>query len=143
MRDLKRRASKCLRQGIRLTSIGRRDRMPEQAVRELQRIEAETARCENMTLCLALDYGGTWDILQVAENVRRMMEEGRCPPGPFTQEAMAELLGSGSVPPSDLLIRTGGDSRTSNFLPWQLNYAELMFVSKLWPDFCEADLLEF
>jgi undecaprenyl diphosphate synthase len=95
-----------------------------------------------MTLCLALDYGGTWDILQVAENVRRMIEEGRCPPGPFTQEAMTELLGSGSVPPSDLLIRTGGDSRTSNFLPWQLNYAELMFVSKLWPDFCEADLLE-
>ena len=142
VRDLRRRGPKCLREGIRLTSIGRRDRMPPLALRELERVQKMTAHCDRMTLCLALDYGGMWDLAQIAERVRQKVLAGTLADGPIEISSLPELLGSGKVPPVDLLIRTGGDSRVSNFLPWQLSYAELMFVSTLWPDFGEADLLE-
>ncbi len=142
VRDLERRGPKCLKNGIRLRSIGRRDRMPEVAVRELDKVERATAHCDRMTLCLALDYGGTWDILQVAERARELFCSAKLPAGPLSPELLSTLLGSGIVPPVDLLIRTGGESRTSNFLPWQLNYAELMFLPMLWPEFGAKELLE-
>jgi len=142
LRDLKRRGPKCVRQGIRLTAIGRRDRMPAAAARELERVERETARCDRMTLCLALDYGGTWDLLEMAEQVRRLERVGQLGDRKLTKEDLDRLIPSGSVPPVDLLIRTGGESRVSNFLPWQLTYAELLFVPTLWPDFNAETLRE-
>jgi undecaprenyl diphosphate synthase len=141
VRDLKRRASKCLREGIRLTSIGRRDRIPPIALRELERVEEVTAHCERMTLCLALDYGGMWDLTQFGERIRELDRAGALGDAPLDPSRLAELLPSGKVPPVDLLLRTGGDQRISNFLPVQLTYAELMFEDKLWPDYDEADLL--
>ena len=139
VRDLKRRGPKCLAQGIRLTSIGRKDRIPRRALRELERVEQETAGGTRMTLCLALDYGGMWDLLQIAETARRLEREGKCE-GPLGEEDLARLIGSSKVPPVDLLIRPGGESRVSNFLPYQLSYAELLFLDKLWPDFDGHDL---
>jgi undecaprenyl diphosphate synthase len=140
VRDLKKRGPKCRKQGIRLTSIGRRDRMPEVAARELERVERETAGGTRMTLCLALDYGGQWDFCEFAERVRRGVLDGTLPPAPFTPEAISALLPSARVPQVDLLIRTGGESRISNFLPWQLTYAELYFTRTLWPEFDDEAL---
>ncbi len=140
VRDLKRRGPKCLKQGIRLTSIGRRDRMPPLAARELDRVERETSGGTRMQLCLALDYGGWWDLTEMAERVRRAAVDGTLPAGPLTPEALQRLLPSVIVPPVDLLIRTGGEARVSNFLPWQLSYAELLFLPTLWPEFDEAGL---
>ncbi len=140
VRDLKRRGPKCLKNGIRLTAIGRRDRMPEAALRELERVERETESGPRMTLCLALDYGGWWDLCELAERIRRGASDGTLDPAPFDAERLHRLLPSAIVPPVDLLIRTGGETRVSNFLPWQLTYAELLFVPTLWPDFDEAGL---
>jgi len=141
VRDLKRRGPKCLKQGIRLTSIGRRDRMPPLAASELDRVERETAGGTRMQLCLALDYGGWWDLTEMAERVRHAAADGTLPAGPLTPEALQKLLPSVIVPPVDLLIRTGGEARVSNFLPWQLSYAELLFLPALWPEFDEAGLV--
>ena len=135
VRDLRQRGPKCLREGIRLTAIGRRDRMPDKARAELARVERETAHCDRMTLFLALDYGGAWDIVQMAERIRQKVHTGEINGEPLDEHAVEALLGSAEVPPVDLLIRTGGDSRISNFLPWQLRYAELLFEPTFWPDF--------
>jgi len=140
VRDLKRRGPKCVKQGIRLRAIGRRDRMPATAVRELERVEAETAGGVRMTLCLALDYGGWWDLCEMAERIRRGALDGTLADAPLDRDALHRLLPSAIVPPVDLLIRTGGESRVSNFLPWQLTYAELLFVPALWPDFGDSNL---
>jgi undecaprenyl diphosphate synthase len=140
VRDLRRRGPKCLRNGIRLTFIGRTDRMPPSALAELERVAEQTRHCDRMALCLALDYGGRWDLCTMVERVRELERLGELPPGPLRAEDLGRLLPSGQVPPVDLLIRTGGESRISNFLPWQLTYAELLFVPKLWPDFDEQDL---
>src|SRR5688572_13793485 len=142
VRDLKRRGPKCIKQGIRLRAIGRRDRMPDVAVRELERVERETAGGTRMTLCLALDYGGWWDFCELAERIRRGVRDGSIDGEPFDPERLRELLPSGIVPPVDLLIRTGGESRVSNFLPWQITYAELLFLPMLWPDFDETALAD-
>jgi undecaprenyl diphosphate synthase len=141
VRDLKRRGPKCLKQGIRLTSIGRRDRMPDVAVRELERVQRDTAHGTRMTLCLALDYGGLWDLCELAERVRRGARDGTLGDAPLNEELLRELLPSAAVPPVDLLIRTGGESRVSNFLPWQLTYAELLFLPTLWPEFGDDELV--
>jgi undecaprenyl diphosphate synthase len=140
VRDLKRRGPKCVKQGIRLVTIGRRDRMPASASDELDRVMRETAGGTRMQLCLALDYGGWWDFTELAERVRRGEREGRLPPGPLTRETLERMLPSAAVPPVDLLIRTGGEARVSNFLPWQLSYAELLFLPTLWPDFDASGL---
>ncbi len=140
VRDLKRRAPKCLKQGIRLTSIGRRDRMPDSAAEELDRVRLQTAHGSRMTLCLALDYGGLWDLTELAERVRAGERNGTLGAGPLDPERLQALLPSAIVPPVDLLIRTGGEARVSNFLPWQLTYAELLFLPTLWPDFDEPGL---
>ncbi|MSR47906.1 MAG: di-trans,poly-cis-decaprenylcistransferase [Planctomycetes bacterium] len=140
VRDLKRRGPKLLKQGIRLTTIGRRDRMPAAAVSEIDRVQRETAGGTKMQLCLALDYGGWWDLTEMAERVRRGERDGTLPPGPLTPESLERLLPSAIVPPVDLLIRTGGEARISNYLPWQLAYAELVFLPVLWPDFDDDGL---
>jgi len=143
VRDLKRRGPKCLKQGIRLRAIGRRDRMSEVARSELERVERDTAHCTRMTLCLALDYGGQWDLCELAERIRRGTRDGSLDPGPVTPATLQRLLPSAAVvPPVDLLIRTGGEARISNYLPWQLAYAELLFVPALWPEFDEDGLQE-
>ncbi|MBM4014747.1 MAG: di-trans,poly-cis-decaprenylcistransferase, partial [Planctomycetes bacterium] len=140
VRDLKRRGPKCVKQGIRLISIGRRDRMPPTASAELDRVMHETAGGKRMQLCLALDYGGWWDLGELAERVRQGERAGTLPAGPLTRETLERLLPSAAVPPVDLLIRTGGEARISNFLPWQLAYAELLFLPTLWPEFDAAGL---
>jgi undecaprenyl diphosphate synthase len=121
--------------GVRLRVIGEHGRFGPNVVAELSAAETKTANNERLTLLLALSYGGRADIVAAA---RRAIEEG-IPAAALTEEKFASLLATAGVPDPDLLIRTSGEQRISNFLLWQVAYAELVFVDVLWPDFNEQD----
>jgi undecaprenyl diphosphate synthase len=121
--------------GVRLKVIGEHARFGPNIVAELNAAEVKTANNERLTLVLALSYGGRADILSAA---KRAIAEGVAPES-LTAEKFASLLTTAGVPDPDLLIRTSGEQRLSNFLLWQAAYAELVFLDVLWPDFNEQD----
>ncbi len=118
--------------GIRLSVIGRRDRLPDGIAQMIARAEAATANGKSLHLRIALDYSGRDAILQA---VSAAQSSGGC-----SRETMARLLGGKDYSDVDLLIRTSGEQRLSDFLLWECAYAELHFTPKLWPDFEPADL---
>ncbi|MGZ4281390.1 MAG: polyprenyl diphosphate synthase [Gaiellaceae bacterium] len=124
------------KQGVRTRFIGRRDRAPETLQRRMAELEAETAGKDRLDLWIAFDYGGRGEIVEAA---RRIVEAG-VEPEEVDEELFASFLYAPELPDPDLLIRTSGELRISNFMLWQLAYAELVFVDRLWPDFGEADL---
>ena len=127
---------------VRLRAIGRLEELPASVVASLQRVAAETAAFDRMTLTLALGYGGRQEIVDAA---RRLVEEGRAGrlrPEDIDEAVFAQRLYAPDLPDPDLLIRTSGEQRLSNFLLWQLSYAELYVTPTLWPDFSKADLIE-
>jgi undecaprenyl diphosphate synthase len=124
------------RQGVRTRFIGRRDRAPERLRRQMAELERETAGKDRLQLWIAFDYGGRADIVQAA---RRLVEEG-IDPRDIDENAIAARLYAPDMPEPDLLIRTSGELRVSNFLLWQIAYAELVFVDCLWPDFGAREL---
>jgi undecaprenyl diphosphate synthase len=124
------------RQGVRTRFIGRRDRAPAELRRRMAHLEEETVANTRLRLWIAFDYGGRAELVEAA---RRLVEEG-VQPGTIDEEAFAARLHAPDMPDPDLLIRTSGELRISNFLLWQLAYSELVFVDRLWPDFGEADL---
>ena len=121
------------RQGVRTRFMGRRDRAPEELREQIERLEAETAQNDRLNLWVAFDYGGRADIVEAA---RRLVEAGVEP----DEESLRAHLYAPELPDPDLLIRTSGELRISNFLLWQLAYAELVFVDTLWPDFGAPEL---
>jgi len=123
-------------QGVRVRFIGRRDRAPESLRRRMEAMEDRTELNSRIGLWIAFDYGGRAELASAA---RRLVEEG-VEPDEIDEEALAARLYEPDMPDPDLLIRTSGELRISNFLLWQLAYAELVFVDRLWPDFGEADL---
>jgi undecaprenyl diphosphate synthase len=124
------------KQGVRTRFIGRRDRAPDELRRRMADLEAETATNTQLDLWIAFDYGGRAEIVDAA---RRLVEDG-VPPGDVDEEELGRRLYAPELPDPDLLIRTSGELRVSNFLLWQLAYAELVFVDTLWPDFGGDDL---
>jgi undecaprenyl diphosphate synthase len=125
-------------QGVRTRFIGRRDRAPGWLRQAMAGLEEETAGNERLQLWIAFDYGGRAEIV---EAVRRLLTNGTAPER-LDEEAFARHLYAPELPDPDLLIRTSGELRISNFLLWQLAYAELVFVETLWPDFGEEQLRE-
>ncbi len=125
-----------LRNGVRARFVGRRDRAPEGVRAMMARLEGLTAGNDRMTLWIAFDYGGRAEIV---EATRRLVEEG-VDPRDVDENAIASRLYAPDLPEPDLLIRTSGEQRMSNFLLWQVAYAELVFVDVLWPDFGEREL---
>jgi len=123
-------------QGVRTRFIGRRDRVPQQLREQMASLERETADNDTLLLWIAFDYGGREEIVHA---VRRLVEEGLALER-IDEAAVAERLYTKDLPDPDLLIRTSGERRLSNFFLWQLAYAELVFVDTLWPDFGEDDL---
>jgi undecaprenyl diphosphate synthase len=121
--------------GVRLLVIGEHTRFGPNIVAELAAAEAKTAKSEKLTLQLALSYGGRADIVAAA---KRAIAEG-IDPEALTEQKFASYLATAGVPDPDLLIRTSGEQRISNFLLWQTAYAELVFTDVLWPDFSEQD----
>jgi undecaprenyl diphosphate synthase len=124
------------RQGVRTRFIGRRDRAPQELQERMAALEAETAANERLSLWIAFDYGGRAEIVEAA---RRLLESGLAP-AEVDESALAARLYAPELPDPDLLIRTSGELRLSNFLLWQLAYAELVFVETLWPDFGADEL---
>ncbi len=102
----------------------------------------ETAHFERMTLHLALSYSGRWEIARAARQIATEVAEGRLSPDDVDEAAFAARLPSAGLPDPDLLIRTGGDFRVSNFLLWGIAYTEIHVTAGLWPDFRRAELLD-
>ena len=124
------------KQGVRTRFIGRRDRAPDLLRQRMADLEAETAANSRLDLWIAFDYGGRAEIVDAA---RRLVVDGIVADA-VDEEALARRLYAPELPDPDLLIRTSGELRVSNFLLWQLAYAELVFVDTLWPDFGDEDL---
>jgi undecaprenyl diphosphate synthase len=125
-----------VRQGVRTRFVGRRDRAPLELQQRMEALEQETAENETLQLWIAFDYGGRAEIV---EALRRLVEAG-VEPEEIDEELVASHLYAPEMPDPDLLIRTSGELRISNFLLWQLAYAEFVFVDTLWPDFGEREL---
>jgi undecaprenyl diphosphate synthase len=125
-----------MRQRVRVGFVGRRDRAPESVQAKMAFVEAETLANDRLQLWIAFDYGGRAEIVAAA---RRLVEES-LDPRDIDENAIASRLYAPEMPEPDLLIRTSGELRVSNFLLWQLAYTELVFVETLWPDFGERDL---
>ncbi len=120
-------------QGVRLHFVGDRSRLPPKVQASLAQAEAATAANEKLIFNICFNYGGRWDIVQAAAH---LVATGQAP----TEENLGRALALAHVPDPDLLIRTGGEHRISNFLLWQSAYAELYFTDRLWPEFAPADL---
>ncbi len=124
------------KQGVRTRFVGRRDRAPTSLREQMETLEEETAANDRLSLWIAFDYGGRAELVEAA---RRLLEAG-IEPGDLDEDALAAQLYAPELPDPDLLIRTSGELRVSNFMLWQLAYAELVFTDTLWPDFGEPDL---
>lgn len=129
-------------QGVRLRIIGEPERFEGALREELQRAEAKTLNNETLTLTLALSYGGRADIAQAARTLALRVSRGELDPASIDETLLAAALQTADMPDPDLVIRTSGECRLSNFLLWQSAYAELVFMDVLWPDFGEAEFLE-
>jgi undecaprenyl diphosphate synthase len=127
---------------IRLQAIGRLEELPAGVVSNLRRVIAQTAQCERLTLTLALSYGGRQEIVDAARRLAELVRRGELRPEQIDETRLAQQLYTAGLPDPDLLIRTSGEQRLSNFLLWQSSYAELYVTPKLWPDFSKDDLVE-
>src|SRR5262249_49409587 len=125
-----------VRQGVRVRFIGRRDRAPEKLQQKMAALERQTAENSRLDLWIAFDYGGRAELV---EAVRRLVDSG-VDPNEIDENVIAANLYAPGMPDPDLLIRTSGELRISNFLLWQLAYSELVFVDRLWPEFGGRDL---
>ena len=134
-----RERTELLENGVRVKGIGRRDRIPRAALKELLRTEEATADGKRLNLNLAIDYSSKWEIARAAGELARRVESGSLAAGEVSADLLSQTLSNGTPLP-DLLIRTAGEQRLSDFLLWELAYAELYFTTVLWPEFRRADL---
>ena len=125
--------------GVKLRVIGDRERLAPDIVELIEDGEGRTANNKNLTLIIALSYGGRMEIVVAARRLARRVAEGALGPEEIDEATFASNLFTAGIPDPDLLIRTSGEKRISNFLLWQLAYAEFVFVNTLWPDFSKQD----
>nr|WP_284947907.1 polyprenyl diphosphate synthase [Acidisoma sp. PAMC 29798] len=126
--------------GVRFRVIGERGRFSPELRAEFDRAERHTADNRRLNLTIALSYGGRTDILAAARDVARAAKAGEIDPETLDEDGFCRFLSTSAMPDPDLLIRTSGEQRLSNFLLWECAYAELVFLDVLWPDFCAQDL---
>ena len=126
---------------VRLRAIGRLDELPSGPLNSLNQVIAETAHHKDMTLTLALSYGGRQEIVDATRRVAALVREGHLRPEDITESLLAQHLYTSDLPDPDLVIRTSGEMRLSNFLLWQSSYAELYVTQTFWPDFTKDDLV--
>lgn len=131
-----------LQNDIRLLCLGQQDRLPEDVRAILLQAIAETSGCRSMTLNLALSYGGRSELVQAFQSIARLCRAGILDWNTLSETTISEHLFTAGQPDPDLLIRTGGEHRLSNFLLWQASYAELYFTDTRWPDFKKSQFLE-
>jgi undecaprenyl diphosphate synthase len=129
-----------MQNNIRFRTIGRRDGIPAATLAEVDRTLSETAGNTGMTLCLAVNYGSRQEIADAARRLAQRAALGQLDPQAITEEALAAELDTAGMSDPDLLVRTAAEMRLSNFLLWQMSYAEIWVTGKFWPEFREADL---
>ncbi len=127
-------------EGVRIRFIGDRGRLADDIVSLIEMAEHRTKDNGRLNLVVAISYGGRQEITDAARRLVRDAVDGRIEPDSIDETALNERLATAGIPDPDLLIRTSGEQRISNFLLWQSAYAELIFVDTLWPDFCKSDL---
>ena len=131
-----------LRRGIRIRVLGDRSRLPQDLQELVAEVEAATAHLETMTMQFAISYGGRDEIVRAARKLAQQVKQGELEPEQIDEARFAACLDTAGVPDPDLMIRTSGEQRISNFLLWQLAYGEFYFSPKYWPDFTPEDLDE-
>jgi len=127
---------------VQLKCIGDMDALPEKARRNMEKGIDTTKNNTGLVLNIALSYSGKWDIIQATRKLASAVKSGEMTPEEIDEEQFSRLLSTYPAPEVDLLIRTGGDHRISNYLLWQSAYAELLFLDVLWPDFRKSHLLD-
>ena len=131
-----------IKNNVRLDMIGDIERMPEFARERLTRCINDTAHCTGLTLVLALSYSSKWEILEAVKSISARVKAGELDIDDIDDACFSNCLTTRGMPDPDLLIRTGGDLRISNYLLWQIAYSELYFTPKYWPDFDKDDFCE-
>ncbi len=126
--------------GIRVSIIGRREGIPEQVQREMDKTIDMTRHNSGMRLCLAINYGARAELVDAVRGIAREVEQGKLAPDQVTEKTLDGHLYTAGMPDPDLLIRTAGEMRVSNFLLWQISYAEIWVTQACWPEFDERHL---
>lgn len=129
-----------MKNNVRFRVIGDIKRLPEEVQAKLQETMEHTASNTAMTMVVALSYSSRWEITEATRQIAREAIDGKLNPDAITEDTVSERLSTNFMPDPDLLIRTGGELRISNYLLWQIAYSELYFCDTYWPDFSEADL---
>ena len=131
-----------IKNNVRLTAIGDLKRMPDFARTRLNKCIDDTAHCSGLVLCLALSYSSRWEIVEACKEIAQQVQAGNIGVDDIDDKVLAANLKTCDMHDPDLLIRTGGDLRISNYLLWQIAYSELYFTEKYWPDFGPDDFLQ-
>ncbi len=139
---IKNEVSTMNKNSIKLNAIGDLKSLPKTNYEQLMQALADTSHNTRMTLTLALSYSGRWDLIQASRRMAQDAADGKLIPADINDATIASYLSTAGIPDPELLIRTSGEERISNFLLWQLAYSELYFTPKYWPDFRKADLYE-
>ena len=129
-----------MKNNVRFKVIGDIERLPIEVQRKLQETIDHTANNTAMTMVVALSYSARWEITKAMKDIAQKALDGQLSVGDITEDTVSQSLTTASIPDPDLLIRTGGELRISNYLLWQIAYSELYFCDTFWPDFNEADL---
>jgi len=132
---LEREAKSLARNNVKLQIIGDLSSFSDKLQKKIQQVEELTAECSGLKLIVAANYGGRWDITQAAKKMGELIESGEKTADSITEDDISQNVTTAGIPDPDLFIRTGGEKRISNFLIWQMAYAELYFTDVLWPDF--------
>ena len=129
-----------MKNNVRFRVLGDMKRLPEAVQQKLQETMDHTAANTAMTMVVALSYSSRWEIVEAARAIAQEVKDGRLTTEEIGEDTVAQHLATAFMPDPDLLIRTGGEQRISNYLLWQIAYSELYFCDTFWPDFSEADL---
>ncbi len=131
-----------IKNNVRLQMIGDSSRMPREARERLERCIEETSKGTGLTLVLAISYSSRWEIVDACRRIADMVAAGEMDAENIDDQVISDHLSTAGMPDPDLLIRTGGDLRISNFLLWQIAYSELFVTPTYWPDFSEENFLD-
>ncbi len=126
--------------GVRIIFIGERHMLAPDIVEQMKKVEEETAANDKLVLCIALSYGSRHEIVNAAKKIAALAKRGDIEPSDIDLKMFSDMLYTKSIPDPDILIRTSGERRISNYLLWQLAYAEFFFTDTLWPDFSRKEL---
>jgi undecaprenyl diphosphate synthase len=140
--SLRNEADRLVENNIKLTAIGQIERLPAKCQDQLQEVIDLTSKNDRLELCLALSYSGRWDITEAVKKISNEVAAGNLSPDDISDELISSFLSTANVPDPDLIIRTSGEFRISNFLLWQLAYSELYITKTFWPDFRRNELYQ-